>query len=390
MRPADSPAVREVLRVLVADDRLARAAWSRLAEPGEVAATRLVAEFGAGPALEVLAASSKPEHQGYRGRLVAMDPRPELDILHRLGGRLVCPGDDEWPAGLDVLGTPPFCLRTRGVLDLGLACRRSLSIVGSRACTDYGIDVATELSDGAVGRGFTVVSGAAFGIDGAAHWAALRADGWTVAVLAGGIDRAYPRAHEDLLAQVRERGVVVSEVPLGSAPTKYRFIERNRMIATMTLGTVVVEAALRSGALRTARSAADHGRPVGVVPGPVTSPVSAGCHQALRDGYATVVTDAAEVADLVGRIGSDVAPRPAGPVDPAWDDLDETARRVLDALPKSTGSTVDKLALVAGLASVDTRAGLGRLALLGLAERHGAGWRLVPRARRGGLPSREG
>jgi len=338
----------------------------------------------------VLAASSKREHQGYRGRLVAVDPRPELDILDRIGGRLVCPGDEEWPAGLDVLGAAPFCLRVRGALDLAAACRRSLSIVGSRACTDYGIDVATELSDGVAGRGFTVVSGAAFGIDGAAHRAALRADGWTVAVLAGGVDRPYPRAHEGLLAEVRERGVVVSEVPLGSAPTKFRFIERNRMIATMTLGTVVVEAALRSGALSTARSAADHGRPVGVVPGPVTSPVSAGCHQALRDGYATVVTDAAEVAELVGRIGSDAAPRPAGPVDPAWDDLDETARRVLDALPKSTGSTVDKLALVAGLAADATRVGLGRLALLGLAERHGAGWRLVPRARRGGLPTREG
>jgi DNA processing protein len=162
----------------------------------------------------------------------------------------------------------------------------------------------------------------------------------------------------------------------------HRFIQRNRMIATMTLGTVVVEAEIRSGALSTARKAADHGRPVGVVPGPVTAPTSAGCHQALRDGYATVVTDAAEVAELVGRIGSDVAPRPEGATRPLWDELDEPARRVLAALPKSTGRPVGKVALVAGLAPDAARAELGRLALLGLAERHDGGWRLVPRRRR--------
>lgn len=382
--------MRAVPRALVDDDRLARAAWSRLAEPSEPAAVALVAEWGAGPALEVVAASTKRQHQAYRARLLALDPRPELDLLHRIGGRLVCPGDDEWPPGLEVLDDPPFCLRVRGRLDLAEACRRSVAIVGSRDATGYGKDVAARLADGVAARGFTVVSGAAYGIDGAAHWAALRADAWTVAVLAGGIDRPYPRGHDGLLAEVREHGAVMSEVPLGSAPNKYRFIKRNRMIATMTLGTVVVEAALRSGALSTARSAADHSRPVGVVPGPVTSPVSAGCHQALRDGYATVVTDPAEVADLVGQLGDDAAPRAAGPARPGWDELDDAARRMLDALPKSAGSTVTKLAVVAGLAPDSGRAALGRLALLGLAERHGGGWRLVPRSRRGDVPPAEG
>ena len=123
-----------------------------------------------------------------------------------------------------------------------------------------------------------------------------------------------------------------------------------------------------------------------MVPGPITSVTSAGCHQALRDGYAVAVTDPAEIAELVGRIGADVAPRPVGEVRADWDDLDDVGRRVLEALPKSSGSTVEKIALVAGLALDPTRAALGRLALLALAQRHGAGWRRTPRGRRGGLP----
>jgi DNA processing protein len=372
----------DLLRMLVEDDRLARAAWSRLAEPGEAEATALVARCGAGPALGVVASGRDAKHAGYRARLMALDPRPELDLLARLGGRLVCPDDPEWPAGLDALSEPPFCLRVRGPLDLAAACRRSVAIVGSRAATAYGTDTAGVLAEGVAERGFTVVSGAAFGIDAAAQWAVLHADGATVSVLAGGVDRAYPRANEGLLTEVVRHGAVVAEVPLGSAPTKLRFIRRNRMIATMTTGTVVVEAALRSGALNTARTAADHGRPVGVVPGPVTSPVSAGCHQALRDGYATVVTEPAEIVELVGRIGEDVTVRPTGPRRPDWDDLDEVARRVLDALPTSNGSPAEKLALVSGIDVDGTRAALGRLSLLGLAERHGPGWRLVPRSRR--------
>jgi DNA processing protein len=381
-----------VLRVLVTDDRLARAAWSRLAEPGEVAATDLVRKWGAGPALDRLVTSTEARLQPYRERFPALDPRPALDLLARLGGRLVCPGDEEWPSGFELLEQPPFCLWVRGPLPLEQVCERSVSIVGSRASTPYGNDTAAVLAEGVAERGFTVVSGAAYGIDGSAHTAVLRADGRTIAVLAGGIDRAYPRAHEPLLAEIAATGAVMSEVPLGSAPMKNRFLKRNRMIATMTGGTVVVEAAVRSGALTTARLAADHGRPVGAVPGPVTSPVSAGCHQALRDGYAVAVTDPAEVAELVGRIGSDVAPRPQGPSRSDWDDLDESLRRVLEALPRTRGSAVERVAVVAGLGPDLVRTALGRLSLLGLAERDGAGWRqgaTVRRAeslRRGGLP----
>jgi DNA processing protein len=370
----------------MADDRLARATWSRLAEPGDPTAAELVARHGAGPALQVVIGSREQAHAGLRSRLVVLDPRPGLDLLAELGGRLVCPGDPEWPAGFELLAAPPFCLWVRGPLAIARACERSVSIVGSRASTPYGNDVAGYLADGVAERGFTVVSGAAYGIDGAAQVAVLRADGATIAVLAGGIDRPYPRAHEELLAQIAAHGAVMSEVPLGSAPTRNRFIQRNRMIATMTLGTVVVEAAARSGALNTARTAANHGRPVGVVPGPVTSPVSAGCHQALRDGYAVAVTDPAEIAELVGPIGVDVAPRPVGAARDDWDDLDLTARRVLDALPKTRGSAVGKIAVVAGLSEDTVRSCVGRLSLLALAEREGPGWRRVAAERRGGLP----
>ncbi len=375
--PAGGPA-RAVLRLLVDDDRLARATWSRLAEPADPLAAELITRHGAGPALDVVVNGGQAAHERFRSRVVAIDPRPALEVLQRLGGRLVCPGDPEWPDGLDSLAMPPACLWVRGPLDLAGACRRSVAVVGSRNATPYGHEMTAVLAGGVAERGVTVVSGAAFGIDGFAHQAALRAEAPTVAVLAGGVDRPYPRAHEQLIDAIAATGAVVSELPPGSAHMRKRFIHRNRLIATMTSGTVVVEAAIRSGALNTARTAADHHRPVGVVPGPVTSFVSAGCHQALREGYAVVVTDPAEVVELVGRIGTDAAPRPVGETRPGWDELDPTTRQVLDALPKSKGSGVDRIAAVAGLSPDTVRSSLGRLSLLALAEREGVGWRRAP------------
>jgi DNA processing protein len=366
---------RSLAALLVTDDRLARATWSRLAEPADQAAVDLVARYGAGPALEVVLGRADAAHERFRSRLPALDPRPALDLVHRLGGRLVCPDDAEWPRRFLDLPAPPFCLWVRGPLDLGAACERSVAVVGSRAATAYGQDVAHEIADGVAERGFTVVSGGALGIDGFAHAAALRAAGRTVAVLAGGIDRPYPRAHEDLIAEVAEVGAVVSEVPPGSAPTRGRFIQRNRMIATMSAGTVVVEAAVRSGALNTARTALSHQRPVGAVPGPVTSLVSAGCHQLLREGQAVLVCDAAQVAEHVGPIGEHLAPVPSGPARADWDELEPDERRVLEALPRSRGSSPEKLAAVAGLEPAVVRSVLGRLALRDLARRDTAGWR---------------
>ena len=396
------------------DPALAAAAWSRLAEPGDEIAGALVAHLGApgalawlldeqpgaptlldattlfdGPALfdaPASGAAGGPTGQSARQALAAgvarwsprldgLDPRRELRVLERTGGTLLLPGDERWPAGLDALGVAgPFALWVRGDADLARACRRSAALVGARASTSYGEHVTAQLAAGLADRGFTVVSGGAYGIDAVAHRGALLAGGATVAVMAGGVDRFYPQGNHELLRRVAESGAVVAEVPPGSAPMKQRFLSRNRLIAAMAGATVVVEAAWRSGALSTARHAAGLLRPVGAVPGPVTSMASAGCHQLLRDGVATCVTDAGEVAELAGAAGADAAREPAGAPGPA-DDLDPASRAVLDALPARAAADVSSLVRAAGRSLPEVLGALGVLELRGLAEADGARWR---------------
>ena len=366
------------------DERTARMAWSALAEPADPVAARLLATHGqAGAALAALADEARATRETFARRWDALDLQGDLAATSACGARILIPGDDEWPAGLDVLAEPPYCLWVRGPLSLGPACERSVAIVGARASSAYGEHLATELGAGLAERGFTVVSGAAFGIDGAAHRGALAVDGRTVAVLAGGVDRPYPQAHSALLDEIARSGAVVSEVPPGAAPLRQRFLLRNRLIATATRGTVVVEAGLRSGSRNTAGTADAHARIVMAVPGPVTSMTSAGCHEMIRSGMAVLVTDAAEVAEAVGDYGTDLAPPRRGPTT-AEDRLDEPERRVRDALPSRTGSSVEILARDAGLAESAVRAALGRLELAGLAERDAWGWRLAGATRRGG------
>ncbi|MDQ2755404.1 MAG: DNA-processing protein DprA, partial [Actinomycetota bacterium] len=301
----------------------------------------------------------------------------DLDLAARAGARVVCPGDADWPAGLDDLLLPPYCLWVRGPLDLTRLVRRSVSVVGARASTRYGETVSTDLGAGLAERGFAVVSGAAFGIDGAAHRGALAVDGPTLAVLAGGIDRPYPVAHSRLIGAIAESGALMAEVPPGAAPTRPRFLLRNRIIAAISTGTVVVEAGLRSGSLHTAGIAESLGRPVGVVPGPVTSMVSAGCHQAARDGKAVVVTDVDEVVDLVGEYGIDAAPRKRAP-SRADDDLDPVDAQVYAMVPVRRASAAADIAVAAGLAPGAVLAALPRLELRGLVKRVDGLWKKVP------------
>ena len=214
-----------------------------------------------------------------------------LDAWGRDGIRLVIPGDAEWPGQLDVLGDArPWGLWVRGGVDLRYACLRSVSVVGTRAATAYGAHVCTELAVSLAERGWTVISGGAYGIDGCAHRGAVAAGGTTIAVLACGVDGAYPPGHWELFRAIRECGAIVSEWPPGRVPTRHGFLVRNRVIAALSRGTVVVEAALRSGALNTARHARDQRRPLMAVPGPVTSAQSAGCHEAIREWGAICVT----------------------------------------------------------------------------------------------------
>jgi DNA processing protein len=289
--------------------------------------------------------------------------------------RFVAPGDAEWPGQLDDLGDArPLGLWVRGRASLRMWALRSVAVVGARACTEYGAHMAATLAAGLAERGWVVVSGGAYGVDGAAHRGALGAGGATVAVLACGVDRPYPRGHAQLISRIAEQGLVVGELPPGDHPTPSRFVLRNRVIAALTRGTVIVEAAYRSGSLVTARAARRLGRHTMGVPGPATSGLSAGVHELLRQD-AVLVTDAAEVVELVGDMG-ELAPDRRGPVLPR-DLLDAAARRVLAALPGRGTAPPEEIARGAQTTPDDAVARLYELRSLGYVERHGDGWKLT-------------
>lgn len=389
----------------------ARAALSRLMEPSDGVGLALVAAVGPVDALAIAGGAVKPDPgvhrvlaqalaesgvsgrdatlglalQRWAPRVSDLEPERDLATITRFGGRLLAPEDELWPAALADLGpAEPLCLWVRGNLETGIpAMPSTAAVVGSRDSTNYGAGVAGELAAGLVGRGMTVISGGAYGIDAQAHRAALAgADEEhipTVAVMASGLDRYYPSGNEDLLRTISQRGLLIGEVPPGAAPTRWRFLQRNRIIAALSAVTVVVEARWRSGALNTAHHAAGLGRAVGAVPGSVYSANSAGCHRLLRDGSAVCVTDAAEVAELAGPFDAAAAPG-GGAGEPAdHDGLTTEDLLLLDALPVRSGSTTDKLASVAGLSPGSVRAGLARLEMDGLAERSDAGWRRIRR-----------
>ncbi|MEP6631624.1 MAG: DNA-processing protein DprA [Lapillicoccus sp.] len=362
-------------------ERGARAGWTRIAEPADDRALSLIEQHGAVGALALAVGGDARVPEIFRARAqryaYGSDPVSHLEAARVVGAEVVCPGDPGWPRRVDDHPAPPICLWVRGIPDLAGLAERSVSVVGARTSTAYGDTVATDFGSGLADRGWTVVSGAAFGIDAAAHRGALAVEGMTLAVLAGGVDRPYPAAHAALLARIVEVGSVMAEVPPGSAPIRPRFLLRNRIIATISRGTVVVEAGLRSGSLNTARTAAECGRPVGVVPGPVTSMMSAGCHQARRDGYAEIVTEVDEVVDLVGDLGADAAWRRSGPVHET-DRLSPGDRLVLAAVPVRRACPADAVALAAGTTVPATVAALARLELAGMVERRGSDWKKVP------------
>ena len=368
---------------------LALLALSRVTEPGSRSVHRAVQSRGAAAVWEALRRGrpcpplSAALQAAASARAEGYDPADDLTRLERCGGRLVHPGSPEWPEDrLDwpdgvLSDAPPLALCVRGPHPLDEVAARSVAVVGARAATAYGAHVAGELSRSLADRGVAVVSGGAYGIDAAAHRGALAAEATpTVAVLACGVDVAYPRGNDRLLARTAEHGLVVSELPPGSSPTRARFLVRNRVIAALTLGTVVVEAAARSGSLATADRARELGRHLMAVPGPVTSALSAGCHALLRDG-ATCVTRAEEVLDLVGVLGADAAPPLRGPAS-VRDDLPQTVRRVLEAVPVRGGAGVATLARDAGVSALVVQQVLPPLLVHGLVERTPLGWRLTP------------
>jgi DNA processing protein len=364
---------------------LARVFLARVVEPGDETAGRWVRELGVHEVADrlrgggqVLPGVSGKRWAGLLARAGRADPHADLAVARDAGARFVCPGNAEWPSQLDDLGDArPLGLWVRGRPGLRMWALRSVAVVGARACTEYGAHMAAVLAAGLAERGWVVVSGGAYGVDGAAHRGALGAGGATVAVLACGVDRPYPRGHTELINRIAEQGLVVGELPPGEHPTPTRFVLRNRVIAALTRGTVVVEAAHRSGSLVTARAAQRLGRFTMGVPGPVTSGLSAGVHELLR-GDAVLVTDADEIVELVGEMG-ELAPARRGPVLPR-DLLEPAARQVLAALPGNRPASPEEVARGAQTSEDEAVARLYELRALGYVERHGDGWKLTRQA----------
>jgi DNA processing protein len=334
------------------------------------------------------AAAAQRAMRRWQVRLAELPTADDVAALCRAGIRLVCPGDPEWPVRLDDLADArPYALWLRGNADLRFSCLRSVAIVGSRAATAYGSYVASEFAASVAARGWAVISGGAYGVDAAAHRGALAADGVTVAVLACGVDVPYPAGHADLFDAVAAQGVVASEWPPGRTATRLRFLVRNRVIAALAAGTLVVEAGQRSGALNSARHARDLTRPLMAVPGPITSDLSAGCHTIIRDWQGMLVTSAADVIEYLSPVGTVDAPVQPATQRPGTggrraaavierDALDLEAAAVLDALPTRGGMGPAQIATRAGL-DLDTVIGrLGALGAAGFAERCDQGWRL--------------
>jgi DNA processing protein len=385
-------------------DHFARALWSGIAEPGDRVAGLAVGLLGAAPAMDLIVAKrSAPDiaalireaGTGHGADVTETDvakalarwaPRVHpanamagLRRAERIGARLLVPGSPGWPGSLSDLGLhTPMALWCRGTDAALAALSHSIALVGARAATGYGEHITMEASAGLVDRGYAIVSGAAYGIDGMAHRAALASHGKTIAFLAGGVDRFYPSGHDALLGRIAETGAVLSEMPCGEPPTKWRFLQRNRLIAATSQATVVMEAGWRSGSLNTAGHAATLGRALGAVPGPITSAASAGCHRLIREFDAVCVTTVDEMAELAPAdpAGLWLAGTGAGtsrvPIELVPDQV-----RVLDALSSRSPRPSSDVAARSGLAVASVHAALGALELDGRVVERPKGWLLA-------------
>ena len=393
---------------------LARALLSRIVEPASIRGWDLVRRVGPVEAVAVLRAggAGKQSFAAEQARVAYADPYADLEAAERHGIRLVVPESDEWPhfafAALEAAGDdcvqrylsergarqsdsgdpiPPLALWVRGTLDLATVGVRSIAIVGARYATEYGVWVARDFAARLAERNFVIVSGGAYGIDAAAHRGALSAgENTTVLVSAGGLDHPYPPGNAGLFEQVAEAGLLVSESPPGCAPRRRRFLTRNRLIAALGCGTLVVEAAARSGALNTAGHCRTLQRPLMAVPGPITSPSSAGCHTliAAERAPARLVARVGDILELIGSAGdlatviADGYPRSRDDeLSDRLDALDPAARQVFDGFPARGWVGPDRLALASGLAPLDVIRTLPALELCGLIEASAEGYRIV-------------
>lgn len=401
-------------------ERIARAALTRLVEPGDVLGLASVRAWGAVRAVDILTGREQPSadesqelsltlqsagtpltsrgwrsgRERWKARTSTLAPERDLETLHHLGGGLLIPSDPGWPPAVEDLGpAAPVALWYRGTGGMPRA-ETTLAIVGSREASAYGRTATRMLTGGIGARGITVLSGGAYGIDALAHQTALGSgtgEPATAAVLAGGLDRFYPAGNEQLLRDVASSGLLLSEMSPGTSPTRHRFLQRNRLIAALSGAVLVVEARWRSGAQNTAGHALGLGRDLGVVPGPITSATSAGCHRLLRESPAVVVTQVEEALELLpggpaagagpgAPVGTAAGPASStghgrGEDDRPHDHLTVEELLVYEALPLRNAAPVDRLCSVAGLGPGTVMGVLQKLRRQGLAEQQAAGWR---------------
>ena len=379
------------------EDAFARSVWSLITEPGDTFAAALIDTLGAAQALAAelnqinhnkyikllnsngISGAASDRFRNFESLLTdarqRWQPRLKLNSVENMlnlarvsKAKLVVPGNEYWPEQLNDLELgKPHCLWLRGNLKSLGATNFSLAVVGSRLASSYGDWVTSEIVSECASNSIAVVSGGAYGIDATAHRSALALGVQTIAIMAGGVDRLYPSGNSDLLRRVMQSGAVIAEQAPGSNPTRWRFLQRNRLIAALASATVVVEAGRRSGAINTAMHADTLARPLAVIPGPISSPTSAGCHALIKNDSARIAGSVADVIDLV-----------TGNSQPALfeEDLGALEKRALDAM-NNRDSEEQNIAMRAGLTNRELNSALGRLQLLGLVVQGQRGWRKV-------------
>jgi DNA processing protein len=380
--------------VEVLNEQFALIAWSVICEPGDALAGLLVRWLGAAKALECLienmttdamqqllldhgcefnelshwgnfANTYSESRQRWLPRVQLVKVKNAIQQIGACAGTVITRGHPHWPEQLaDLDLSQPFALWVRGATEQLLNTGRSAAIVGSRGASSYGEYVTGDLVRELVANRFAVVSGGAYGIDAVAHRETLGYNGSTIAVMAGGLDAFYPRGNHALLSRIAEHCAVIAEVPPGMAPTKWRFLQRNRLIAALAQSVTVVEANWRSGAINTVSHAEALDREIYAVPGPVTSPKSAGTNRLIADGRAHLIGDAKDLAQqLSGRMLTQ----------PTLSGLGSLETRALDAI--GFGSLeLAEICTEAGLTRDEARIALGSLELDGLVVRRSNAW----------------
>lgn len=360
-----NPSIRREFSNTNFDEAKALVIWNALVEPGDRIAGELIGALGAIAALEAFA-SKRDLGEAIQKAFDRWGPRyreglfeEKLQIAQKYDLKLLLPSDPHWPSEFKDLGShSPLLFWYRGNLEQLNNLDRKVGVVGSRNASHYGQRITTDVASMLVEENAAIISGGALGIDAVAHRTALKLKGLTIAFMAGSLDCLYPSANYELFDEIGHRGLLLSELAPGSRPTRWRFLQRNRLIAALSDATVVTEAGWRSGSINTVNHACELSRPVFAVPGPITSPASAGCNRLIRDGQANLLLD---VSDLPSELG--------------WrtSSLNESGSlgslevRALDALT-SNFQTTDKILVESGLSIEELRIALGSLKLIGLAE----------------------